>query len=60
MSDCPHCNGDGWIVEVEPRCCQGSDYECGGRGCIGPLPEQVQAQCPGCDGTGKIEEPAHE
>ena len=62
IAACTTCEGDGWIVgigvEVETRCCGGSDWECGASGCTGPRQEQVQVQiqepCPDCDGTGHL------
>lgn len=52
---CPECDGMGWTIGVEPRCCGRSDWECGGRGCTGPEPEQVQEPCAACQGTGAID-----
>lgn len=43
---CPYCDDVGWTVEVETRCCGGSDWECGASGCTGPIQEQVQVECP--------------
>lgn len=51
---CGVCTGDGWVIGTETRCCGGSEYECGGRGCTGPEPEQVQEQCEACGGTGYV------
>lgn len=53
MIECRHCDGVGWIVDVDTRCCGRSEYECGGRGCTGAEPEQIQLQCECCGGTGK-------
>lgn len=54
MALCGTCEGRGWIVEVEGRadCCRMAEYECGGRGCRGPVevPVEVQVQCPECHG----------
>jgi DnaJ-class molecular chaperone len=51
---CPECDGAGWVPGIETRCCGRSDWECGGRGCTGPEPEQVQEQCEYCRGSGEI------
>lgn len=51
---CPHCDGRGWYGETQPRCCGGSDWECGAAGCTGPDPEHVQVQCEACLGTGEV------
>lgn len=55
---CPDCNGQGWYpVPVSvTRCCGGSDWECGGRGCTGPVQdwEQEQEQCERCFATGDV------
>lgn len=53
---CPECCGDGWVVSIvlEAECCHGSDWECGARGCTGPVPVEVHAQeqCEACEGSG--------
>lgn len=49
---CPECDGNGWIAVEVPRCCGRSEWECGGRGCTGPEPDQEQEQCALCQGTG--------
>ncbi len=46
QGQCPNCEGVGWTVDVQPRCCNGLNWECGGRGCTGPEQEQVQVECP--------------
>lgn len=51
---CPECDGCGWIVITVPACCRRSEWECGGRGCTGPEPEQAQDSCPACQGTGTL------
>lgn len=43
---CGNCGGEGWTVVVVPRCCGRAEYECGGRGCTGPEPEEEQERCP--------------
>jgi hypothetical protein len=60
---CPDCCGDGWVVgigvEMREGCCGGSDWECGGRGCTGPVAiqeqVQIQEQCEACWGTGNAQ-----
>lgn len=56
---CPECGGEGWTqgVDYEDRCCGGSDWECGARGCTGPIQEQVPTQepCQACRGEGVID-----
>lgn len=55
---CPDCDGQGWYVATgyESGCCGGSDWECGARGCTGPIQIEVpiQEQCERCLGTGDI------
>jgi len=52
MSQCLHCQGQGWIEDVEPGCC-GRPTEHGD--CCGqPIPVQCQIQCEGCLGTGEV------
>jgi hypothetical protein len=58
--ECPECGGAGWTVGTDTRCCGRSDYECGGRGCTGPEPEQVQEQCEYCQGSGFIDGGQHD
>ena len=53
---CGGCNGDGWVIEVEPRCC--GRLLRGGECCGEPDPEQVQVQCPCCDGSGRVPVPS--
>ena len=53
---CPDCNGDGWIAVSVPRCCQRAEYDCGGRGCVGPYEEQEQEPCVSCQGSGEYQE----
>jgi len=51
---CPFCNGAGWQIGIEARCCGRADafYECGGPRCSGPEPAQVQEPCDACCGSG--------
>jgi hypothetical protein len=58
--DCPECDGNGWVVGSDIDCCGQSDWECGGRGCVGPEQIQVQEQCAQCGGGGIIEEAGHD
>ncbi len=55
---CPDCDGEGWVQETdcEDHCCGGSDWECGARGCTGPVQEMIpiQVQCERCLGTGDV------
>lgn len=55
INTCPHCEGSGAVVTVEPRCC--GKYEDGS--CSGecPVPEQVQSQCEFCYGMGYQDTP---
>lgn len=53
--DCPECGGLGWFAAN--GCCGRSDWECGGRGCTGPV--MVQEQCMSCGGCGQIPFYAH-
>lgn len=57
---CPECDGLGWIAVAAPRCCQRSEWECGGRGCTGPEPDQEQEQCEFCRGSGTVEDDGEE
>lgn len=54
--ECMDCAGDGWVVgyNLEAGCCGGSQWECGGRGCTGAIPIEVQVrqECEACEGTG--------
>ena len=50
-AECPQCQGSG-MGDITPRCCHRSQWECGGRGCIGPEPEQQQ--CEWCGGSGRM------
>jgi hypothetical protein len=55
---CPECGGEGWtpVPVAVPRCCGGSEWECGGMGCTGPEQEweQQQEQCEYCRGSGAV------
>lgn len=55
---CPECEGEGWVVGIgtDYQCCGGSEWECGGAGCYGPMPVQIQEQdcCPMCGGHGSV------
>lgn len=57
---CPNCDDLGYTVRSVPRCCGGSDWECGASGCTGPIEDYEQEQCP-CVGApaseGQIELP---
>lgn len=50
---CPDCNGNGWYSGEELVCCQRAEWECGGRGCIGPAQVQTQVQCERCAAIGR-------
>lgn len=54
---CPTCNGQGWSNASEMKCCHGSNWACGGRGCTGPVERHVEAQCGDCLGSGVIPAP---
>lgn len=43
---CPGCGDLGYTVEGGYRCCGGSEWECGARGCTGPIIEEQQVECP--------------
>lgn len=47
-SMCTRCSGTG--VDSEPKCCGGSQWECGERGCTGP----EQQACRDCNGFGFV------
>lgn len=55
---CQECDAQGWVVgtQTQPECCGRCEFECGGAGCTGPVPVQVQTQelCPRCGGSGEI------
>lgn len=55
LVECPECDGQGWIGKSVPRCCGGSDWECGASGCTGPIEECEQEQCEYCRGSGHYE-----
>lgn len=48
---CPECNGAGSFECM--NCCGGSSWECGGRGCTGPVPDGWF--CHVCNGNGFIQ-----
>ena len=50
--ECPDCGGMGFTVITVPACCMGSDWECGGRGCTGPIQDQEQEGCAACQAIG--------
>lgn len=54
---CPECTGVGWIAVSVNRCCGRSEWECGGRGCVGPVEDQEQEPCFTCQGSGEHQEP---
>lgn len=54
---CPGCGGDGHVGQIQHGCCGLSQWECGGRGCTGPVPVNEQIQCRQCQGTGCISTP---
>lgn len=58
--DCPECDGRGWVSVTVSRCCSRSEYECGGRGCTGPEPEEEQDGCSFCRGFGAVEDAGEE
>ena len=54
---CETCGGTGLIEIQVPHmeCCQRAEFECGGRGCTGPIESSHldQDYCHDCHGTGK-------
>jgi hypothetical protein len=50
---CPECNGEGYTIDVQPRCC--GNLTKGGE-CRGDCaePEQVQVCCSLCGGNGGL------
>lgn len=53
MQYCSRCNGSGVDPVPGMECCRGSDWECGARGCTGPVP--IQEPCRRCGGCGTVE-----
>ncbi len=51
IAKCPYCEGNGWYPGEEAACCQRFEWECGGRGCSGPVQVQTQVQCERCYGA---------
>lgn len=57
MMDCPQCGGRGFGIRTGEQCCQQAEYECGGKGCIGPCPVEEQVPCDVCQTTGEVPSP---
>ena len=51
MTECPRCDGDGWYSTGPEHDCGGDEIACRIR-----CPIEGREECPGCEGTGRVEE----
>lgn len=51
---CPYCDGLGGHEAGGQVCCGNAEWECGARGCTGPIDHRYLEQCEGCGGSASM------